>query len=90
MECWNIGVLEQKERQGAAFQHSKTPLLQYSVSYLALALFVPGVRADDTNNAFAFDNLAIFAKLLYRCSDFHISNHFSAFDSTTMRPSDKS
>jgi len=33
------------------------------VNELALALFVTGVRADYTNNAFAFDDLAIFAKL---------------------------
>jgi hypothetical protein len=56
----------------------------------ALALLVPGVRADDTNNAFAFDNLAILAKFFYRCPDFHNSNYFTAFASKTIRPSDKS
>jgi hypothetical protein len=31
---------------------------------LTLALFVAGVRADHTNDAFAPDDFAIFAKLL--------------------------
>jgi len=33
------------------------------MSRLALALFVTGVSADDTNDAFAPDDFAIFAKL---------------------------
>ena len=32
---------------------------------LALSLFVARVRANDTNHAFAFDHLAVFAKLFY-------------------------
>jgi hypothetical protein len=31
---------------------------------LALTLFVPGVGADDTDDTFAANNFAIFAKLL--------------------------
>jgi hypothetical protein len=31
---------------------------------LALALFVAGVCAEDTDNAFALDDLAVLAKLL--------------------------
>jgi hypothetical protein len=40
---------------------------------LALALLVPGIGANDANDAFAADNLTIFAKLFYGCANFHIS-----------------
>src|SRR5262245_21157722 len=39
---------------------------------LTLPLFVPRVRADHTNHAFALNNLAVLAKLLDRRSYFHI------------------
>jgi hypothetical protein len=35
-----------------------------TVFSLALTLFMPGIRANHTNNAFATNNFAIFAKLL--------------------------
>ena len=34
-------------------------------SRLTLSLFMPGIRADDTNDAFASDHFAIFAKLFH-------------------------
>src|ERR1041384_1334847 len=40
---------------------------------LALALLVPGVRANDANDTFAANYLTILAKLLNRCAYFHIS-----------------
>ena len=38
---------------------------------LALPLLVPSVGTDDTDDPFAANNLAILAKLLNRCADFH-------------------
>lgn len=38
-------------------------LVFYQSLGLALALFVPGVGANDTDDAFATDDFAIFAKL---------------------------
>jgi hypothetical protein len=37
-----------------------------------LPLFVAGVGADHTDDAFALDDLAILAKLLNRRANFHI------------------
>jgi hypothetical protein len=42
------------------------------VNWLALALLVTGIGADHTNDAFAFDDFAVFAKLFNRCANFHI------------------
>jgi hypothetical protein len=38
----------------------------------ALPLLVARVGTDHTNNTLAANNLAILAKLLNRCTDFHI------------------
>ena len=38
---------------------------------LALPLLVAGVRTDDADDAFALYDLAILAKLLNRCANFH-------------------
>jgi hypothetical protein len=40
-------------------------------SYLALALLVLGVFADDANDAAAVDDLALVADRFYGCSDLH-------------------
>ena len=48
-------------------------------SCLTLPLFVPRVRADDTNDAFALDDFAILAKLFYGCPNFHVSKLSSFF-----------
>jgi hypothetical protein len=56
MEQWSVGPL---------FQHSITPLP------LPLPLFVPFVAANDPNDAFAPDDLAILTKLFYGCANFH-------------------
>ena len=41
--------------------------------WLALALLVPGIGTDHTDDALATDDFAVFAKLLNRCANFHIS-----------------
>jgi len=38
---------------------------------LSLSLFVALIRANDTNDAFSFDDFAMLAKLLDRCANFH-------------------
>jgi hypothetical protein len=53
----------------------------------ALPLFVASVGANDTDHAFALNDLTILAKLLYRCSNFHIQI-VCVF--TIIRPTDKS
>jgi len=52
-----------------------------------LPLFVARIGTDHANDSFAANNLAILAKFLNRCTDFHIK-FVSAF--TTIRPTDKS
>jgi hypothetical protein len=37
----------------------------------ALALFVAGIFADDTEGALPLDDAAVFTESLYRSSDFH-------------------
>jgi hypothetical protein len=38
---------------------------------LSLSLFVALIRANDTNDAFAFDDFAMLAKFFDRCANFH-------------------
>jgi hypothetical protein len=54
---------------------------------LALPLLVAGVGANHTNDALAFDDLAILAKLLNGRANFHIQ--ILSFY-TIMRPTDRS
>jgi hypothetical protein len=66
MEPWSDGVMNGRDGRAPAIQHSDTLLFQFFMLrfiLLALALLVPGVGADHTDNAFALDNLAILAKL---------------------------
>jgi len=53
-------------------QKSINPLIQFML--LALALLVPGIRANDANDTFAANYLTILAKLLNRCAYFHSLN----------------
>ena len=57
---------------------------KWGASWLALALLVARVGANDTDNAFATNNFAIFAKLFNRCANFHILNRLSFDDDTTL------
>ena len=76
---------------------TSTPMIRaiYSLNRLneldgwrsALPLLVARVGTDHANDAFAANDLAILAKLLNRCSDFHIKIIYA---STTMRPTAKS
>src|SRR3546814_8946675 len=43
-------------------------------NFLTLPLLLPRVRANDTNHAFALNDLAILAKLFDRRSYFHINS----------------
>jgi hypothetical protein len=53
-----------RDRRAPAIQHSDSfQFFMVRFILLALALLVPGVGADHTDNAFALDNLAILAKL---------------------------
>jgi hypothetical protein len=48
----------------ARSQTANDPEILQPASWLALALLVPGVGADHTNDALAANDLAILAKLL--------------------------
>jgi hypothetical protein len=43
---------------------------------LALPLFVPGIGADDPDDAAAPDDLAMLAKFLDGCANFHCAEYF--------------
>jgi hypothetical protein len=55
-------------------------MLDHSVSGgLALALFVPGVRADDVHFSLAAHDLTVLANLLHAGTNFHGANFCAGF-----------
>src|ERR1700738_2371445 len=68
-----------KQPRGGGNTVGSCELVVVSNYRLALALFVLGDLADDTNDATAMDDLAFVTDLLYGCTDLHSDSlHFPA------------